>query len=31
MMEYPFITMSKYPPGFILHLGMALFNVVISH
>ncbi|XP_021942758.1 C2 domain-containing protein 5 isoform X5 [Zootermopsis nevadensis] len=21
MMEYPFLTMSKYPPGFILHLG----------
>ncbi|XP_023709446.1 C2 domain-containing protein 5 isoform X4 [Cryptotermes secundus] len=21
MMEYPFLTMSKYPPGFIMHLG----------
>lgn len=22
MMEYPFVTLSKYPPGFIIHLGM---------
>lgn len=21
MLEYPFLTMAKYPPGFILHLG----------
>ena len=21
MLEYPFLTMSKYPPGFIIHLG----------
>lgn len=21
MLEYPFITMQQYPPGFILHLG----------
>lgn len=25
MMEYPFLTMSKYPPGFILHLGNSKF------
>lgn len=24
MMEYPFLTISKYPPGFILHLGIVL-------
>jgi hypothetical protein len=27
MMEYPFLTMSKYPPGFILHLGIMLCNL----
>lgn len=21
MLEYPFITMQQYPPGFILHIG----------
>lgn len=21
MMEYPFLTLTKYPPGFILHIG----------
>lgn len=21
MLEYPFLTITKYPPGFILHLG----------
>jgi len=31
MMEYPFLTMSKYPPGFILHLGIVLFSVVLGH
>lgn len=29
MMEYPFLTMSKYPPGFILHLGIVLCNIFI--
>jgi len=23
-MEYPFLTMTKYPPGFIVHLGTVL-------
>jgi hypothetical protein len=27
MMEYPFLTMSKYPPGFILRLGIVLCNI----
>lgn len=22
MLEYPFITMQQYPPGFVLHIGM---------
>jgi hypothetical protein len=30
MMEYPFLTMSKYPSGFIMHLGMMLCNILIS-
>jgi hypothetical protein len=29
MMEYPFLTMSKYPPGFIMHLGIMLCNILI--
>jgi hypothetical protein len=29
MMEYPFLTMLKYPPGFILHLGIMLRNILI--
>jgi hypothetical protein len=29
MMEYPFLTMSKYPPGFIMHLGIAVCNIFI--
>lgn len=26
MLEYPFITMQQYPPGFILHLGKPTHN-----
>jgi hypothetical protein len=29
MMEYPFLTMSKYPPGFIMHLGIMLHCILI--
>ena len=27
MLEYPFLTLSKFPPGFIIHLGKS----IISH
>lgn len=32
-MEYPFLTMTKYPPGFILHLGLyiVLYNFNLNH
>jgi hypothetical protein len=29
MMEYPFLTMSKYPPGFVMHLGILLCNILV--
>lgn len=30
MLEYPFLTMSKYPDGFILHLGRNIFSLNIN-
>lgn len=29
MLEYPFLTMAKYPPGFILHLGIDIHNIFV--